>query len=271
MQDLYYQLITYIYWLGTFKCSYLSSLGIHSYNERGTGDVIKQVIIDFMITNKMVERIGHGEYHTKTLDYASSEFLSVFHKIDKTVSIPNKITDTYNALLEEVRRICIEKRIVQKRMKCIYSLLVGVLIRKDVLNHKTKIINTPIKPGKGGSRFELSVAYVLDNLGIRYVREKRVKDFDCYDKENDSDIGLCRYDFYLPDYNILIETDGIQHFQSVKRFGGSPQFRKTRESDRRKDLFAYRNNIQLVRLDIRENRSMQAIEKNLESIFNCLV
>ena len=209
MQDLYYRLVSYIWRLGTFKCSYLSSLGVHSYNERGTGDVIKQVIIDFMITNQMIERIGHGEYQAKTLDHTSSEFLSVFHKIDKTVSIPTKITDTYNALLEEVRCICIEKRIVPKPMKCIYSLLVGVLIRKDVLKHQTKIINTPIKPGKGGSRFELAVAHVLDKLGIRYAREKRISDFSCYDKENDSDIGLCRYDFYLPDYNIIIETDDV--------------------------------------------------------------
>lgn len=28
------------------------------------------------------------------------------------------------------------------------------------------------------------------------------------------------FDFYLPDYNICIEYDGIQHFKPIEKWGG---------------------------------------------------
>ena len=35
-----------------------------------------------------------------------------------------------------------------------------------------------------------------------------------------------RYDFYLPDYNLLIEFHGAQHYFPVKFFGGDDEFKK---------------------------------------------
>ena len=38
-------------------------------------------------------------------------------------------------------------------------------------------------------------------------------------------------DFYVPKYNVAIECHGIQHFESVKLFGGDESFKKTKERD----------------------------------------
>lgn len=39
-------------------------------------------------------------------------------------------------------------------------------------------------------------------------------------------------DFYLPDYNVAIECQGIQHFEPVETFGGYEAFEKIIERDR---------------------------------------
>lgn len=40
-----------------------------------------------------------------------------------------------------------------------------------------------------------------------------------------------KYDFYLPDYNLLIEFHGGQHYFPVKWFGGEDGFKRTRKRD----------------------------------------
>ena len=54
----------------------------------------------------------------------------------------------------------------------------------------------------------------------------------------DSDIfewlGLQSLDFYLPDYNVAIECQGIQHFQPIEKWGGEETFKLIQERDARK-------------------------------------
>ena len=62
-----------------------------------------------------------------------------------------------------------------------------------------------------------------------------------------------RYDFYLPDYNLLIEYQGEQHEYPV-RFNSEPQeeaesnFKRQQEHDRRKREYAKENNIKLLEI-----------------------
>jgi len=48
---------------------------------------------------------------------------------------------------------------------------------------------------------------------------------------------------------IVIEMDGIQHFEPVEFFGGEPTFKKNQERDARKDAFCCNNKIWLLRID----------------------
>ena len=60
----------------------------------------------------------------------------------------------------------------------------------------------------GSSFGEKLVRNLLDNLTIQYIEEYTPKWFG---------LGLKRYDFYLPEYNIIIEVHGSQHYPSNKK------------------------------------------------------
>lgn len=60
-----------------------------------------------------------------------------------------------------------------------------------------------------------------------------------------------RFDMWIEPYNgyeMLIEIDGIQHFQEVGMFGGEDAFNTQREKDVIKSLYCYNNNIPLLRI-----------------------
>ena len=53
-------------------------------------------------------------------------------------------------------------------------------------------------------------------------------------------------DFYLPDYNIAIECQGMQHYRPVKTFGGEEQFKKQIELDKKKKMLCEKNDMRLL-------------------------
>ena len=57
-----------------------------------------------------------------------------------------------------------------------------------------------------------------------------------------------RFDFYLPELNILIEYDGLQHFKPVDFFGGKEAFIKQQASDKEKNKLAKEYKIPLIRV-----------------------
>ena len=59
---------------------------------------------------------------------------------------------------------------------------------------------------------------------------------------------LYRYDFYLPDLNILVEYDGLHHFKPIKFYGGEDFFKKVKESDKAKNLLADAKGYDLIRI-----------------------
>jgi hypothetical protein len=69
---------------------------------------------------------------------------------------------------------------------------------------------------------------------------------------------LLRFDFYLPELNIAIEYDGIQHFLPVKRWGGKEGLESGQKRDRMKEDHCELLNIYLLRISYQED-----IEKSL--------
>lgn len=57
-----------------------------------------------------------------------------------------------------------------------------------------------------------------------------------------------RFDFYLPNDNLLIEYDGQQHFEPVAYFDGDIGFKRIKHNDALKDKYAKQNGIRLVRI-----------------------
>lgn len=61
-----------------------------------------------------------------------------------------------------------------------------------------------------------------------------------------------RYDFYLPDRNLLIEFQGIQHYQAIDHFGGEEGFKDNQRRDVIKKAIAREMRIPLVEFNYRQ-------------------
>lgn len=86
------------------------------------------------------------------------------------------------------------------------------------------------------SRGETVIRLLLEKYSINYIREYRIPD----------QIYRHRYDFYLPDYNLLIEFHGIQHYKSIKRFGGDEGLDRVKFRDTFKKHLAKSIGIKLI-------------------------
>ena len=90
------------------------------------------------------------------------------------------------------------------------------------------------------SKNELNVQNFLIQKNINYIKEKR---FDqC------RNILPLPFDFYLPDHNVCIECDGIQHYKPIEYFGGLDSFNKRVKLDEIKSKFCLDNDIKLIRI-----------------------
>lgn len=67
------------------------------------------------------------------------------------------------------------------------------------------------------------------------------------------------FDFYLPDYNLLIEYDGKQHFEISDYFGGYESFIDTKIRDTIKNIYCQNNNIDLLRISYWDYKNIENI------------
>ncbi len=89
------------------------------------------------------------------------------------------------------------------------------------------------------SRGEYYIKNYLDNREITYKRNHIFE--DCKNKK-----GL-RFDFYIPDMNIIIEYDGEHHFIENKYFGvGNLEY--VRKNDNIKNKYCVDNKIKIIRI-----------------------
>jgi hypothetical protein len=58
-------------------------------------------------------------------------------------------------------------------------------------------------------------------------------------------LGKQRLDFYLPDYNIAIECQGLQHFENISFFGGENAYFYRKKMDEKKRILCEKNNVKI--------------------------
>jgi len=85
------------------------------------------------------------------------------------------------------------------------------------------------------SKMENEISLLLKQYNINFEQQKRFKW-----------LGRQSLDFYLPDYNIAIECQGKQHFESRERFGGIDGLNERLEKDKRKKYICETNNIKII-------------------------
>lgn len=110
-------------------------------------------------------------------------------------------------------------------------------------------------PKCASSKGERKVARILDKRGIEYEPQKTFENLEY--RSN------LYYDFYLGEHKILIEYQGIQHYEPVKYFGGEKRFRVQKEIDKLKREYANKHGYSLVEIPYIES-SEEEIEKYLE-------
>lgn len=118
-------------------------------------------------------------------------------------------------------------------------------------------------PACSQSYGEKQVEIFLKSKNINYTKQKKYK--DCIN------INMLPFDFYLPDYNICIEFNGIQHYKPVDIFGGEESFKLTKLRDGIKEKYCKNNNIKLIII----KQDKKHIDKNdvriqIENIINIL-
>jgi hypothetical protein len=71
----------------------------------------------------------------------------------------------------------------------------------------------------------------LEREIITFLENEKIK----YEYRYHSEwLGNLELDFYLPEHNIAIECQGLQHFEPIKHFGGINRFIKQVENDKNK-------------------------------------
>lgn len=95
------------------------------------------------------------------------------------------------------------------------------------------------------SSYEQTIKQLLDKNNIAYDTEKIFKDCRC-----DSPL---RFDFYIPELNMLIEMQGEQHFKEVKFWGGKEGLQKRQERDKIKEDYCKRNDYNFLAIAYNED------------------
>lgn len=95
------------------------------------------------------------------------------------------------------------------------------------------------------SRGEKIINEYLIKNNINHQRQKTF--LDCRDNRK------LPFDFYLNDYNLCIEFDGIQHFMIIEHWGGGEKFDIIKKHDLLKNDFCNKNSINLLRINYKED------------------
>ncbi|MFQ9297918.1 MAG: zinc-ribbon domain-containing protein [Clostridia bacterium] len=92
------------------------------------------------------------------------------------------------------------------------------------------------------SVLEKNTAKILNKYNIKYYKEYIFNDLIGVGNNN------LRFDFYLPDYKLLIECQGIQHKIWQRTWMSKKEFKIILEHDKRKEEYCKRNNIELIKI-----------------------
>lgn len=92
---------------------------------------------------------------------------------------------------------------------------------------------------------ETIITKILNSLNIQFEYQKTFP--------NLKDAQPLSYDFFIPNQSILIEYQGIQHYQPVAHFGGNAKFKIQQEHDKLKSDYAKNNGYNLINVPYTED------------------
>jgi hypothetical protein len=112
------------------------------------------------------------------------------------------------------------------------------------------------------SKGEVLIGKLLHSMEINFIRQKKFEDCKGTNKIR------CRrlpFDFYLPNYNTIIEYDGKQHYEPIDIFGGKEGYERIKVYDEIKNKYCDDNGIKMIRIpyNMKDNKIKEYIVKEL--------
>ena len=109
-------------------------------------------------------------------------------------------------------------------------------------------------PNCGSSKGEKLIKQWLETNNIQFIYQHKFD--ECFNPETKRKL---KFDFYLSQYNTIIEVDGLQHNQPVRFIGMTEQqaelaFIKGQKLDAIKNSFCLQQHIELIRLNFLKNK-----------------
>jgi very-short-patch-repair endonuclease len=224
--------------------------------------------------NKILERFSlkHGYQYDYTY---FGEYLDRFQVID---IICKKCNDCFKQTINDhLKSGCSNcagnKPLSAEIILTRFNIVHGDLYDYDMSNYINVKSKITVKCKKHGD-FKVAVRHLLNGVGCSRCKSssgelkisKLLVSLDIEFKEQhifDScrNIRPLRFDFWLPDYNLCIEYDGVQHFSDCKFFGGIDSYNKRLKNDEIKDNWCNEKGIRLLR--IKYNDDIEMIKKFL--------
>ena len=152
-----------------------------------------------------------------------------------------KTTEEYKKEIENLDVICLEEYI-NARTK--------ILHRCKKCGYEWKILPRDILSGYGCphcnfSHGEKAIEKFLIESNVSFNPQKWFS--DCRDKMP------LPFDFYLPELNVAIEYQGIQHYKAIEKFGGEKRLHLQRHHDWLKRKYCEKKGINLITIKYDEN------------------
>lgn len=149
------------------------------------------------------------------------------------------------SFLDEYKNTYISLKVLHSKCQSVYK-----VAPRDFL----KGLRCPIC---SSSRGEKSIVEYFINNNIKYENQKTYPNLFY--------IRSLYYDFYLPDYDILIEYNGKQHYEPIEFFGGQGTFETQVKRDNIKRKYAEENKIRLIEIPY-TYKTTKHIEKLLDKL-----
>lgn len=102
------------------------------------------------------------------------------------------------------------------------------------------------------SKGEIFISEILQSLDIQFIPQKQFD--DCTNNIQGRYCRRLKFDFFLPDFNTIIEFDGEGHFQPIRTSVKSID--KQIERDKIKNEYCKNNNIKLIRVPYTLSRNL---------------
>jgi very-short-patch-repair endonuclease len=109
------------------------------------------------------------------------------------------------------------------------------------------------------SKGEIRIKKWLENNYIDYIQQKTFDNLFFKDQR----LPL-RFDFYLPNHKVCIEFNGMQHYRSVKYWGGNEALVSLQQRDSTKKQYCKDNNIKLLEIPYWEMKNIELILKDIQ-------